>query len=235
MGRPAGAFFRLRGRHGVMMTSHVEREQSVFVVDDEPRVCEIICETLEQSGIRVSCFSNAVECIEQLRRRKCHLLITDLRMPQMDGVELATNARVIAPWLPVLMITGYGDIPTAVKAVKAGVVDFIEKPLVKEEFLEQVKSLLDESAGGYESLGSPLTRRERKVMKLIVEGMSNKEIANLLHRSVRTVEVHRSRVMNKLGVTNLVDLIKRAATMGFMDMPSERSQEEASGDLGSRR
>jgi two-component system response regulator TtrR len=217
-----------------MMTSYFEREHSVFVVDDEPRVCEAICETLEQSGIRVSCFSNAVECIEQLHREKCHLLITDLRMPQMDGVELATNARVIAPWLPVLMITGYGDIPTAVKAVKAGAVDFIEKPLVKEEFLKRVKSLLDERAGGYERLGSPLTRRETKVMKMIVEGKSNKEIANLLHRSVRTIEVHRRRVMNKLGVTSLVDLIKRAATMGLVDLPSERSHEEVAQDLGKR-
>ncbi|MHC4119934.1 MAG: response regulator transcription factor [Planctomycetota bacterium] len=218
-----------------MMTSYVEGEHSVFVVDDEPRVCEAICETLEQSGIRVSCFSNAVECIEQLHRQKCHLLITDLRMPQMDGVELATNARVIAPWLPVLMITGYGDIPTAVKAVKAGVVDFVEKPLVKEEFLKRVKSLLDERAGGYERLGSPLTRRETKVMKLIVEGKSNKEIANLLHRSVRTIEVHRGRVMNKLGVTSLIDLIKRAATMGLVDLPSERWQEETGPGPGNRR
>ena len=216
------------------MTSNVEREQSVFVVDDEPRVCEVICETLEQSGIRVSCFSNAVECIEQLRHQKCHLLITDLRMPLMDGVELVTNARVIAPWLPVLMITGYGDIPTAVKALKAGVVDFIEKPLAKEEFTGQVKSLLAESARGDESLGTPLTRRETRVMKLIIDGNSNKEIANLLHRSVRTVEVHRSRVMDKLGVTNLIDLVKRTATMGLVDLPSERSQEKTERDSDNR-
>ncbi len=216
------------------MTSNFEREQTVFVVDDEPRVREVICETLEQSGIRVSCFSNAVECIEQLRRQKCHLLITDLRMPRMDGVELVTNARVIAPWLPVLMVTGYGDIPTAVKAVKAGVVDFIEKPLAKEEFLGRVKSLLAKSARDDESLGTPLTRRETRVMKLIIDGKSNKEIANLLHRSVRTVEVHRSRVMEKLGVTNLVDLIKRTAAMGLVDLASEQPQERTGRDRDNR-
>ena len=208
------------------MTMSIESKQSVFVVDDEPGVCEAIRETLEAPDIKVTCFNSGVECIGQLRRHKCDLLITDLKMPQMDGVELLTKARTIAPWLPVLMITGYGDIPTAVKAVKAGVVDFIEKPLVKKSFVRQVKSLLQESVNLNAHVGTPLTRGETRVLKLIVEGGSNKDIANLLHRSVRTVEVHRSRVMEKLGVENIIDLVKRAATMGLIDLPTGQTPDE---------
>lgn len=217
------------------MTSNLEHEQCVFVVDDEPKVREVIRETLEKSGVRVTCFDGAVKCLGQLRHGKCDLLITDLKMPQMDGVELLTKARVIAPWLPVLMITGYGDIPTAVKAVKAGVVDFVEKPLVKKSFVRQVKSLLQESARLNSRVGIPLTWGETRVLKFVVDGKSNKEIANFLHRSVRTVEVHRSRVMEKLGVENLIDLVKRAAIMGLVDLPGEQTPEQTVGDSKNRR
>ena len=208
------------------MARNGELEQSVFVVDDEPRVCEAICETLEAPGVKVTCFNSGTECLGQLGKHKCDLLITDLKMPQMDGVELLTKARTIAPWLPVLMITGYGDIPTAVSAVKAGVVDFIEKPLVKKSFVRQVKSLLQESVSLNAHVGTPLTRGETRVLKLIVDGKSNKDIANLLHRSVRTVEVHRSRVMEKLDVENIIDLVKRAATMGLIDLPTGQIPDE---------
>ena len=212
------------------MTRKVKREQFVFIVDDEPRVCEVICETLEASGIKATCFNSGLECLEQLGRSKCDLLITDLKMPRMDGVELLAKARVIAPWLPVLMITGYGDIPTAVKAVQAGAVDFLEKPLVKKSFVRQVKTLLQESASLDARVGTPLTQGETKVLKLIVDGKSNNKIANLLHRSVRTVEVHRSRVMEKLGVENVIDLVKRAATMGLVDLPTGQTPDEAAQD-----
>lgn len=211
------------------MPKNIELEQSVFVVDDEPRVREAICETIETSGLKVTCFDSAIECIERLRREKCDLLITDLKMPQMDGLELLTKVRVIAPWLPVLIITGYGDIPTAVKAVKAGVANFIEKPLVKKDFVRQVTSLLAESASLNAHVGTPLTQGEARVLKLIVDGKSNKEIASLLNRSVRTVEVHRSRVMEKLDVENLIDLVKRAATMGLVDLPRGNMSDNATG------
>ena len=208
------------------MARNDELEQSVFVVDDEPRVCEAIRETLEAPRVKVTCFNSGLECLRQLGKHRCDLLITDLKMPQMDGVELLTKARAIAPWLPVLMITGYGDIPTAVSAVKAGVVDFIEKPLIKKSFVRQVKSLLQESVNLNAHVGTPLTRGETRVLKLIVDGKSNKDIATLLHRSVRTVEVHRSRVMEKLDVENIIDLVKRAATMGLIDLPTGQTPDE---------
>ncbi len=184
--------------------------QHIFFVDDESKVRQVVAETLEQLRARTTCFPCASDCLEQLGSQKCDLLITDLRMPEMDGIELLRRARVLAPWLPVLIITGYGDIPTAVKALKAGVADFIEKPLDKKIFVRKVKSLLPEN-GNHKHLGEPLTQTEQRILSLVLDGKSNKDIASLLNRSRRTIEVHRARVMRKLGAESLVDLVKRAS------------------------
>jgi two-component system response regulator FixJ len=202
-------------------------EQHIFFVDDEPTVRDVVRDTLEEPGIRVSCFAHPAECLEQLHCQRCDLLITDLKMPEMDGVELLRDARGLTPWLPVLVITGYGDIRTAVKAMKAGAVDFIEKPLVKDDFVQKVKSILQKSASADTYLGKPLTRTEKRVLELVVDGKSNKEIANLLHRSKRTIEVHRAHLMEKLGVDNLVDLVKRVAAMRLIDLQTGRERGEA--------
>ena len=199
--------------------------KNIFFVDDEPKLRQVIKETLEQLNLEVSCFSNGTECLERLGSHTCDLLITDVKMPEMNGIELMIQAKRIAPWVPVLVITGYGDIPMAVKAVKAGAIDFIEKPLEKETFLLKVKSILTEHTSIHRPIGKPLTKNETGILKLIIEGKSNREIAQLLHRSIRTVEVHRSRVMQKLGADNLVDLIKTAVTMGLIDIPEEHSDE----------
>ena len=182
----------------------------IFFVDDELKVRQVVAETLEQLSARVACFPCASDCLAQLGSQKCDLLITDLRLPEMDGIELLRRARLIAPWVPVLIVTGYGDIPTAVEAIKTGAADFIEKPLDKKSFVRKVKSLLPENGNG-KHLGEPLTQTEKRVLKLVLDGKSNKEIADLLNRSTRTIEVHRARVMRKLGADSLVDLVKRAS------------------------
>jgi two-component system response regulator FixJ len=198
------------------MISYVNRH--IFFVDDEPKVREVIGETLEQIGSKVSCFACASDCLEQLEIQRCDLLITDMKMPGMSGIELLTEAKRLAPWLPVLVVTGYGDIPTAVTAVKAGAVDFIEKPLETETFLRKVKSLMKRNPVLDFMKDKPLTKSEVRILRLVIEGKSSKEISNILHRSVRTIEVHRARIMHKLGVDNLVDLVKRAAVMGLIDL-----------------
>ena len=198
----------------------------IFFVDDELKVRQVVAETLGQLSARVTCFPCASDCIEQLGSQKCDLLITDLKMAEMDGIELLRRARLIAPWVPVLIITGYGDVPTAVEAIKAGAVDFIEKPLDKKSFVRKVKSLLPEN-GNHEHLGKPLTQSQDRVLKLVLNGRSNQEIASLLCRSRRTIEVHRSHVMHKLGVDSMVDLVKRAAVMGLIEPMGDQNQNDA--------
>jgi two-component system response regulator FixJ len=209
-------------------------EQHIFFLDDEPTIREVVKETLEDSKFKVSCFSDPFECLARLRSKRCDLLITDMKMPEKDGIELLTDVQSLAPWVPVLMITGYGDIPTAVKAMKAGAVDFIEKPLEKKNFVQKIKSILKKNVSSHPDLGSSLTRAEKKILQLVIHGKSNKEIANLLHRSSRTIEVHRAHIMHKLGVDNLVDLVKRVAVMGLVDLeqkkPSDRNKPDSEND-----
>jgi two-component system response regulator FixJ len=200
--------------------------QHIFFVDDEPKLRQVIKETLEQLDLEVKCFSSGAECLEKLTFQRCDLLITDMRMPEMNGIELMIKAKRIAPWIPVLVITGYGDIPMAVKAVKAGAIDFIEKPLEKETFLLKVKSILQKSTSTKQPRGRPLTKNEAGILKLVIDGKSSREIAQMLHRSIRTVEVHRSRIMQKLGVDNLVDLIKTSVMLGIIDMLEEQNGDD---------
>jgi FixJ family two-component response regulator len=120
------------------------------------------------------------------------------------------------------MITGYGDVPTAVQAIKGGAVDFIEKPLAKEDFVRKVRTILEQSAIPVAYTGGPLTMAEMNVLRLIVDGKSNREIADFLHRSIRTVETHRAAVMHKFGVNSLIDLIKRVAAMGLVDLKTKQ-------------
>ena len=201
-------------------------EKHIFFLDDEPTVREVVKETLEDSNFKVSCFGNPFECLARLRSKKCDLLITDLKMPEKDGIELLMDVQHLAPWVPVLMITGYGDIPTAVKAMKAGAVDFIEKPLEKKNFVQKIKSILKKNVSTNPDLGASLTRAETKILQLVIDGGSNKEIAIMLHRSARTIEVHRAHIMHKLGVDNLVDLVKRVASMGLVDLQEQPKLEE---------
>jgi FixJ family two-component response regulator len=206
------------------MAQNVKR--LIYFLDDEPEVREVVKQTLQNSDVEVECFDSWTECLAQLRTKKCHLLITDLRMPGKSGIEVLAEVKSTVPWVPVLVITGYGDVPTAVKAIKGGAVDFIEKPLVKESFVRKVKSILQRRTPDDTRLGQPLTRAEASVLKLIIEGKTNKEIATLLNRSIRTVEVHRARIMHKFGVDNVIDLIKMGATMGLVNLEIEPLEDE---------
>ena len=197
--------------------------QQVFLVDDEPEVCKVIGDTLEQHGINVACFTCGTDCLEQLDSKRCDLLITDLKMLGIDGIELMMKAKHLVPWLPILIITGYGDISTAVTAIKGGAVDFIEKPFEAETFLQKVKSILQKNLNINNQTNKPLTHAEMRVLKLLVKGKNNKQIAYSLNRSVRTVEVHRARIMKKFDVDNIIDLIKQAATIGLVEFPNNHT------------
>jgi FixJ family two-component response regulator len=133
-------------------------------------------------------------------------------------MELLHEVSRLYPWIPVVMMTAYADIPMSVRAVKAGAFDFIEKPVDEDNLLDVVESALLKDMDLHDPLvGKPLTRSERIVLCLILEGISNKRIAYILERSERTIEVHRGRVMRKLGVDNVVDLVKKATAMGWTE------------------
>lgn len=187
----------------------------VFVVDDDPSMLKVVNLMLKSAKFDCTCFTNANDCLQQLRTRKCRLLITDVRMPGKDGINLLTEAKRIAPWVPVLVMTSYGNIPMSVQAVKAGAFDFIEKPLEIETFLASVDSALKQYDPTDSVIGKALTKTEKIILHLILQGISNRKIAQTLHRSIRTVEEHRSHIMHKLDVDNVVDLVKRATAIGL--------------------
>ena len=187
------------------------KKYDVFFVDDDAGIRKLISEELEGIDCDVRCFANGADCLEKLPKHNCNLLITDVKMPGMDGMTLLGKARRVAPWVPVMVITGFGDIPMSVRAMRSGAVDFVEKPLDRRTFLHKVQAILRKSDFADTSVGQILTKTEKKVLKLILEGKGNKEIAYILGRALRTVELHRSHIMHKFGVDSIVDLVKKAA------------------------
>jgi len=196
----------------------------VFVVDDDECIRAAVCAILRRAKYDCIDFPDVASCLEELKAQNrdlaegCDVLITDVKMPGKDGMELLQEVRAAFPWIPVIMMTAYGSIPMSVQAVKIGAFDFIEKPVDETRLLSLVESALLKEAELHDPLvGKPLTRTERIVLCLILEGISNKRIAYILERSERTIEVHRSRVMRKLGVDNLVDLVKKSTAMGWTE------------------
>lgn len=190
-----------------------DANKHIFFVDDDPDIRIVVGRTLEKIGTKVTCFAFGSDCLEQLHSQRCDLLIIDVKMPDMDGIKMLTEVKSIMPSLPVIVITGYGDIPMAVEALKAGASDFIEKPLDRKSFLSSVESVLKQNLREHPIIDKVLTKTEIKVLRLILDGKSTKEIAEFLHRSVRTIEDHRAHIMQKFGVDNLVDLVKQTATV----------------------
>jgi FixJ family two-component response regulator len=187
----------------------------IYIVDDEPSIGLAICQTLAELPCDAVAFTRAEECLSAIRKKKCDLLIADLNMPGLDGLGLLSAVKKILPWVPVLLITGYGEISAAVKAIKAGAFDFIEKPLDQASFLSVVRAALEQNPSGEWAERQALTKAEHRVLQLVMDGKSNKEIAYILGCSTRTVENHRYRLMRKLKVESTASLVKVAITMGL--------------------
>ena len=198
-------------------------EQHVFVVDDDAGVRDSIRMLLESDGLKVHCFASAGQFLSDLGP-KIGCLIADIRMPDMSGLELQEEIVRRGIGLPANIITGHGDVPLAVRAMKAGAVDFIEKPFDDERVLSstrkaleigaQTQSRLAESKEASDLLAS-LTPREKGVLERLVQGRSNKAAAQELGISPRTVEIHRARIMDKLHAKNLSDLVRLALAAGI--------------------
>jgi len=190
---------------------------TVFIVDDDPSVRDSLGLLLGVQGYRIALFSNGADLLNAWRPDWLGCLLIDIRMPGMDGLALQRELAERHSRLPVIIMTGHGDVDLARRAFKADAFDFLEKPLEESKLINaindafvQVGQLLTESQGKERStaLVAALTPREREVMQLVVSGKHNREVAELLGISVRTVEVHKARLMSKLNVDNVADLVR---------------------------
>jgi len=193
----------------------------IYLVDDEPEVLSSVSRTLRAYHYNVMGFTNAEDCLRQLRKNDCDLLIVGVKTPDMDGVALLHETKEIAPLLPVIIVAGYADIPLAVSVMKAGAVDFIKRPFNRKHFIRKVEDALTNHRHLDPMLGDQLTRVQKRILELILSGRSNKRIAYILGRSVRTIESHRGKIMRKLGVANIVDLVKKAYRMDLNQSSEE--------------
>lgn len=192
-------------------------KRSVFFVDDDPGIRNAIAGALRRNRWECSVFEDGETCLDAMRSEPCDVLVTDLRLPRMDGLEVLKETRNIAPWIPVILLTAYGDVATATEAFKLGAVDFIEKPVTTESLLNAVTEAFEHFVCSDLMLGKPLSKTEQIVLALILNGMSNTEIAKNMSRSKSTIEVHRKHIMKKTGAKNVVDLVVKATAMGYLD------------------
>lgn len=193
-------------------------EHVIHVIDDDAAVRDALCFALAAAGLPVRAHASATRFLaEAAGLAGC--VLTDVRMPDMDGLDLQRRLLALGARLPVVIMTGQADIPLAVRAMKEGAVDFLEKPPDEARLLAAVRAALAESHRRVAALTASadaatrlaaLTAREREVLDLLVAGLSNKAIANELGASPRTIEVHRARILEKLHVNSLPDLVRLA-------------------------
>ena len=193
-------------------------QKSISIVDDDPAIRDALSVVLNMEGYMVNTYSSGEEFLSVAEREVPSCVILDVHMPGRSGVDILSGLKASNYPAPIFVISGQGDIPTAVSAVKKGAFDFIEKPFDAESVIERVAEAIETSAlGSNKNLkdfpGSKLlTPREWDVVKQIADGASNKETGRALGISSRTVEVHRARVMEKLGVRNAAELVRLVLT-----------------------
>ncbi len=186
----------------------------IFYANGDVAGMDPVQRDLHRAGVSVASFSTCEACLTSIYDRGCRLLVANIHEPADEGLDLLTKARRIAPWLPVITLVEPGRIDTAVQAMKAGATDCLERPPQTDRLLSAVDQALHNMAGHLPS--KPLTEVERKVLHLILLGNTNGQIAAALHRSRRTVEVHRGDIMRKFRARHIVDLVRNAIVAGLV-------------------
>jgi len=196
--------------------------ESVFVVDDDADIRDSLTLLLQASGYAAKAFESATSFLASDASDSIGCLIVDVQMPEMDGIALQKELVARHSPLQLIVMTGHADIPIAVGAMKAGAIDFLEKPFDEPVLLNSVRRALDRATSAGDQAKETrtaaahlalLTERERQVLDLIVSGKANKVIAHELSISPRTVEIHRARVMEKMDAGNLADLVRKALSI----------------------
>jgi FixJ family two-component response regulator len=191
----------------------------VFVVDDDPAMRDSLRWLIESTGLQVETFADAQTFLARIRPDLPGCLVLDVRMPGMSGLDLQAELTRRGIGLPTIVVTGHAEVPMAVRAVKAGAIDFIEKPFSDQLLLDRVRQGIDMDRQERDGRArraeilrrmSLLTQREREVLDLVVVGKANKEIAAALHLSPKTVEVHRAHVMEKMQASSVAELVRLA-------------------------
>lgn len=197
----------------------MEPDVRIFVIDDEAAVRDAIALLIRSVGMKCEAYGSADEFLVSYDPEIPGCLILDVRLPGMSGLQLQDTLNERGVGLPIIMITAHGTIQMAVRAVKAGAFDFIEKPFRDQDLLDRVQQAIRHDLESREKhsrksrmvgLVAALTRREREVLDLVVEGLSNKEIAGRLKLSHKTIEYHRSKIMEKLQVDSIPELVQLA-------------------------
>jgi FixJ family two-component response regulator len=196
---------------------------TVFVVDDDVSVRESLEMLIEAAGWRPELFASAQAFLERAPVAVPHCLVLDISLPGLNGLDLQKQLVALRPELPIIFITGHGDVPKSVQAMKAGAVEFLTKPFADAVLIEAIRSSLERSRNflsesaevqGLKERFSSLTQREQQVMKLVVDGLLNKQIGGELGISEITVKAHRGKVMHKMKADSLPSLVKMAAKLG---------------------
>jgi FixJ family two-component response regulator len=196
----------------------------VFVVDDDASMRDALRSLFQSVGWRVELFGSASEFMQSTRPDGPACLVLDIRLPRLSGLEFQTELADANIELPIIFITGHGDIPMSVKAMKAGAVDFLTKPFRDQELLDAVARAIErdqkrrddsKAASSLRGLYESLTPREREVMTLVTAGLMNKQIAGELGVTEITVKIHRGHVMRKMAARSLADLVRMAEALGI--------------------
>lgn len=208
---------------------------TVFVIDDDPAVRDSLNLLLETEGLQVECFESAERFLATYDEDRPGCLVLDVRMQPMSGPELQAEMVRRGSGLPIIFLTAHGDIPMTVRAMKAGAKDFLTKPINGTELLDRVHAILQSEIERYRQKAmldreckrlQDLTQREHEVMMLALAGLTNKAIAKELGISYRTVEIHRSHILQKTGTANMLELAQLAASCGLVLEGSESGMDK---------